>query len=233
MRMAMWRRWSLRAKIVGLTVGVVLPIMAVTTGLTVRLSRAALEDDIRSSGLTLARELAASAAASGAAEDAELRREVDSLFGKGSVVRDAVVSVLGPQGLVVRARGGIPRTPSPEEEIAARENQEVVVRKRMDGHRILLVAVPVRGRGQSIGAVSLGLPLDRVDALTRQAERQAVGLGGAVVVLIIGGLSVVMNRALARPLHRILEVMRRAEGGISRRRLRRSARTRWARWRVD
>ena len=183
----MWRRWSLRTKIVVVTMALVLPVMGATTALTVRFSRAALEEDIRSSDLTLARELAASAAASGAAEDAELQREVDSLFGKGSVVRDAVVSVLGPQGLVVRARGGIPRTPSPEEEIAARENQEVVVRKRMDGHRILLVAVPVRGRGRSIGAVSLGLPLDRADALTHQAERQALGKGARISAFMVSG----------------------------------------------
>ena len=47
----MWQEWSLRAKIVGLTVGVVLPIMATTTVLTIRLSRNALEDDLRQSGL--------------------------------------------------------------------------------------------------------------------------------------------------------------------------------------
>jgi hypothetical protein len=49
----MWNKWSLRAKIVGLTVAVVLPIMAATTALTVRLSRTALEDDIGRSGLAL------------------------------------------------------------------------------------------------------------------------------------------------------------------------------------
>ena len=56
----MWRSWSLRAKIVTVAMGVVLPVMAATTALTVRMSRQALEDDIRTGGLTLARELATS-----------------------------------------------------------------------------------------------------------------------------------------------------------------------------
>ena len=34
----MWYEWSLRAKVLGLTVGVVLPTMVATTALTVRLS---------------------------------------------------------------------------------------------------------------------------------------------------------------------------------------------------
>lgn len=58
----MWSKWSLRAKIMTVAMGVVLPIMAATTALTVRLSRQALEDDIRTNGLTLARELATSVA---------------------------------------------------------------------------------------------------------------------------------------------------------------------------
>lgn len=97
----MWYRWSLRAKIVGLTVGVVLPIMAGTTALAVRLSRTALEDDIRSSGLALARELAASAASyTGKGEEAALKQEIGSVLGRGSLVRDATVYAVGPRGLV-------------------------------------------------------------------------------------------------------------------------------------
>lgn len=211
----MWHAWSLRAKIVGLTIGVVLPIMAASTALTVRLSRAALVDDIRNSGLALARELAASAAAAepGAAGDAGLQREIDSLFGKGSVVQDAAVYRIRPQGLVLRARGGAPRPPGPEEEIAARENQQVVLRKRRARHDVLLVAVPIRHQGRSVGAVSLGLPLDRADTLARQAERRAIGLGGVTVLLIVGSLSVFMNRALTTPVRNLVEVMRRAESG--------------------
>jgi hypothetical protein len=58
----MWSAWSLRAKIVGLTIAVALPVLTATTALTVRLSRGALEDDARQSGLALARELPVSAA---------------------------------------------------------------------------------------------------------------------------------------------------------------------------
>ncbi len=212
--MAMWGRWSLRTKIVVVTVGVVVPVIAASTFFTVRLSRTALQDATREDGLALARELAASAAGGpGGTEDAELQREIDSLFGIGGVVRDAGVYVVGEKGLALRARGGVQRAPGPEEEIAARENQEVVVRKRMAGHNILLVAVPIRQRGRSVGVVSLGLPLDRADALARREERQAVGLGLGSVILIVGSLSIFMNRALTAPVRTLVQAMQRAERG--------------------
>ncbi len=210
----MWRGWNLRVKIMVLTVGVVLPVMAVTTALTVRMSRAALENDIRNTGLALARELAASAAAAtGLAGEGALQQEVGSLFGKGGVVRDVAVYAAQPEGLVARVRGGAARPPGPEAEIAAREDQELVVVRSDARGRVLRVAVPVQRGGRSIGVVSLGLPLDREDALAARAERQAIALGAAAVVLIVGSLSAFMNRALAAPLRRLVAVMRRAEGG--------------------
>jgi signal transduction histidine kinase len=210
----MWRSWSLRAKIMAVTVGVVLPVMAATTAITVRLSRAALEDDIRTSGLALARELAASAAAGqGSTRDAALQQEISGLLGKGSLVRDAAVYAVGPGGLMLREAGGPPRQAGPEDEIAAREDQEVVARRSQGGSPVLRIAVPVRNRGRSVGVVSLGFPLERVDALARQEERQAIGLGVTVVVLIIGSLSLFMTRALTTPIRRLLQVMQRAEGG--------------------
>ena len=212
--MAMWRGWNLRIKIVVLVMGVVLPVMAAATALTVRMSRAALEEDIRNTGLTLARELATTAAAARTtAEEADLQQEINSLFGKGSVVRDVAVYAAQPEGLVVRARSGEARPPGPENEIAAREVQEVAVARSDARGRVLRVAVPVRRGGRSIGVVSIGLPLDRVDALGARAERQAIALGVAAVVLIVVSLSAFMNRALAAPLRRLVAVMRRAEEG--------------------
>lgn len=210
----MWQRWGLRAKILGLTVGVVLPIMAATTALTVRLSRGALEDDIRNSGLALARELATSAASSkGTAEQAELQREISSILGRGSVVRDAAVYAVSRTGLVVRASGGGSRPPGPDDEVAAREGQEVAVLRREGPARVWRVAVPIWEGGRSIGAVSLTLPLGRVDALARRVEHQAIFLGAATVVLLVGTLATFMNRALAAPLGGILRVMGSAEAG--------------------
>ena len=210
----MWRGWNLRIKIVVLTMGVVLPVMAVATVVTVRMSRAALEDDIRTTGLALARELAASAAADpGPAADRAIRQEVGSLFGRGGVVRDVAVYAVRLEGLEARARGGPARPPGPEAEIAAREDQELVVVRSEAQGRLLRVAVPVRRGGRSIGVVSIGLPLDRADALAEREERQAIALGAAAVLLIVGSLSAFMNRALAAPLRRLVAVMRRAEEG--------------------
>ncbi len=81
------------------------------------------------------------------------------------------------------------------------------------GQRVLRVAVPVRQEGRSVGVVSIGLSLDRADALARREARQAVVLGMGAMVLIVGVLSVFMNQALAAPLGLLLRVMRRAEGG--------------------
>lgn len=210
----MWRRWSLRVKMMVMTTAVVLLIMGVTTALTVRMSRAVLEEDIRRSGITLARELAALAASGrGTAHEQALQREIGSLLGKESLVRDARVYTLGPQGLTPRAWGGAPRLPDPEDEIAAREKQEVATLKRDDRDRFWRVAVPVVERGRSVGVVSLSLPLGRVDALARRAKRQAIGLGAATVLLIAWSLSVFMNRALTAPVCNLVEVMRRAEEG--------------------
>jgi signal transduction histidine kinase len=210
----MWQRWSLRAKILGLTVGVVLPIMAATTALTVRLSRTAMEDDIRNSGLALARELAASAASrQGAGGEAVLQQEIGSILGRGSVVRDVAVYAVTPQGLAVQAYGGTLHPPGPDDEVAAREGQEIVTLDRAGPERMWRVAVPIWEGRRSVGAVSLTLPLGRTDALARRIERQAILLGAATVILLVGTLSVFMNRALAAPLGRILRVMGWAEGG--------------------
>ncbi len=210
----MWRGWNLRTKIVVMTVGVVLPIMAATTVITVRLSRAALENDIRNSGLSLARELAGSASSHrGTDRDATLQEEIDDLLGRGSVVRDAAVYWVGPHGLVVGAAAVPPRSPDSEDEIAARENQEIIALKQIGQGRVLHVVVPVRNEGRSVGVVSLDLPLNPADALAKQEERQAIGLGIGSMILIVGSLSLFMNRALTAPVRTLVHVMQRAERG--------------------
>jgi signal transduction histidine kinase len=212
--MAMWGRWSLRTKIVIVTVGVVLPVIAATTLLTVRMSHTAFQDALRNTGLALARELSASVATGeGIEQNLTLQQEVGSLLGRGSVVRDAAVYWLEPHGLAVRAAGRTGGEPGPEEEIAVRENQEVTALQTRNGHRILRVAVPIRRQGRSVGVVSLGLPLDRADALARREERQAVGLGLGSVILIVGSLTIFMNRALTAPVRGLVQVMQRAERG--------------------
>ena len=158
----MWHEWSLRAKIVGLTVGVVLPVMATATALAVRLSRNALEDDLRTSGLALARELAASAVAyHGTENDALLQQEIRSMAGRGGPVRDVAVYAVTPAGLAVRAIEGRPERPDADVEVAAREGQEIVAVKRETLSRLWQVTVPVWERKRSVGAVSLTLPLAR------------------------------------------------------------------------
>ena len=210
----MWRGWSLRAKIVGLTAAAVLPVMAMTTALTVRLSRNSLEEDLRTGGLVLAREMAASAVARHGAEgEALLQEEVSNLVGRGSPVRDVAVYMVGPEGLVGRVHAGKPDPPDVNEEVAAREGQEIVVVKRGVPSRLWRVTVPIWEGKRSVGAVSLALPLARADALARRIEYQAVLLGVTAMILLVGALSVFMNRALATPLGGILQVMGRAEGG--------------------
>ncbi|HSB77641.1 MAG TPA: hypothetical protein VLM91_02545, partial [Candidatus Methylomirabilis sp.] len=196
----MWRRWSLRAKIMTVAIGVVLPVMAATTALTVRMSRQALEGDIRTSGLSLARELATSITARhGPAGGSVLQHEIESLLGRGGVVRDVAVYSLEAHGLALQAAGGTPHRVRPEDEIAARERQEVSVLETEGGTRLWRVSVPIREQGRGVGVVSLGLPLDRVDAPARREERQAVLLAVVAVVLIVGSLSALLNRALTAP----------------------------------
>lgn len=212
----MWRTWGLRATILGLTAAAVLPIVATTTALTVRLSRSALEEDLRRGGLALAREMAASAVARhGAEAEVTLQEELVSLVGRGSLVRDVAIYALDPggSGLVLRAWAGKPGRPDANEEVAAREGQEVVVLKHEALSRLWRVTVPIWAGARSVGAVSLSLPLGRADALAQQIEYQAVLLGVAAMIVLIGALSLFMNRALATPFGRLLEVMRRAEGG--------------------
>lgn len=120
---------------------------------------------------------------------------------------------VGPHGLLLRAADGTPRQVLPQDEIAARENQEVVVLRTEGRTRLWHVAVPVQEEGRSVGVVSLGLPLDRVDALAKREEREAIGLSVISVVLIVGSLSTLLNRALTTPVRALVQVMLRAEGG--------------------
>jgi len=85
----MWRGWNVRIKIVVLTMGVVLPVMAAATALTVRMSRTALEADIRNTGLAMARELAASAEnEAGAAGEQQRCSECDHPFAAAMQMSD-------------------------------------------------------------------------------------------------------------------------------------------------
>jgi len=115
--------------------------------------------------------------------------------------------------LTVRASGGPLHPPGPDDEVAAREGQEVVALRREGLERMWRIAVPVWRGGRSEGAVSLALPLGRADALAKREERQAIFVGAATVVLLVGTLAAFMNRALATPLGRLLQVMGRAEAG--------------------
>jgi two-component system, NtrC family, sensor kinase len=210
----MWSAWSLRAKIVGLTIAVALPVLTASTALTVRLSRGALEDDARQSGLALARELAASAASQLRAGDVGLlQHEISRLVGRGSVVQDATIYSVDAHGLTVRVSAGRGRPPEPDDEVAAREGQEVVASREEAQTRAWRVTVPVWQGTRSVGAVSLTLPLGRSEALAQRIDQQAIWLGMATVILLVGSLSAFMSRALATPLGQILQVMARAEGG--------------------
>ncbi len=206
--------WSLRTKIAILTMGVVLSVLALTTFLTIRMSRAAIEDDLRTSGLSLARELAASAASSlGSAEAETLRQQLSSLLGRGSVVRNAAIYLVTPKGLIEWASAGPSHSLSPDVEIAAREGQEIATLRTEGEGRFWRVVVPVWEDRRSVGAVSLSLPLERADALARHASRQTIGLGVVTGILLVTSLSVLMNRAFTAPIRRLAEVMQQAEAG--------------------
>lgn len=206
--------WTLRARIVVVTMAVVLLLMAANTVLTVRLSRAVLEEDTRNSALALARELALAAASEpGTGRKRDLEQEIGILVGKGSLVRDAAVYAAGARGLALRVREGTAASPGPEEQTAGREDREVVTVRTDGQRRVLRVVVPVREGGRSVGVVSLGLPLDRVDALARREAWQSIPLDAATVVLIVGSLVAFLNQALTAPVRRLVQVMRRAEGG--------------------
>lgn len=210
----MRRVWSLRTKIVVVTMAVVLSVLALTTFLTIRMSRGATEDDLRTSGLALARELAASVVSShGPVEAGTLQQELTSLLGRGSVVRDAAIYAVTSRGLVEWASAGPSHPPWPEVEIAAREGQEITTLKTQGEMRSWRVAVPIWEDRRSVGAVALSLPLGRTDALARHAERQAIGLGVVTGILLITSLSVLMNRAFTSPVRHLAGVMQRAEAG--------------------
>ncbi len=210
----MWYAWGLRSKIVVVTMGVVLAVLALTTFLTIRMSREAIQDDLRTSGLSLARELAASAVSDhGLIEAGGLRQELASLLGRGSVVRDAAIYIVTPRGLAEWASAGPDHPPWPEDEIAAREGQEIASLKTQGDLRFWEVVVPIWQGQRSVGAVSLSLPLERTDALAHRAARQAIGLGAATGLLLIVSLSILMNRALTAPIHRLATVMQQAEAG--------------------
>jgi len=134
--------------------------------------------------------------------------------------------------LVVRAHEGKPEPPDATVEVAAREGQEIVVVRHEALSRLWRVTVPIWEGTRSVGAVSLTLPLARADALARRIEHQAVLLGVTAMCLLVGALSAFMNRALAAPLGRILQVMGGRKAGISARGLPRIGKTRSARWRA-
>ncbi|HTX52454.1 MAG TPA: ATP-binding protein [Candidatus Baltobacteraceae bacterium] len=196
---------------------VVLPIVAATTMLTVHLSRGALEDATRQDGLVLARELAATAGRQRTEDTTLLAQEIHDVLGRGSAVQDAVVYRPGPGGLILAASGGTRRPAALEDEIVAREGQEIATLVTDPG-RAWRVHVPIWDGRHPVGDVALTLPLGAADVLARRIERQAVILSLAAVVLLVGALSLFLSRGVVIPLTQILSVMSGAEeGDLSRR----------------
>ena len=188
--------------------------MVTMTTLTIRLSRRALEDDIRESGVALARELAASAPeVLDESGRRALQAETAGLVGKGGMVDQVAIYALLSGGLLRLADAGQTTAPGPEEILAARSGREVVTSAKTSGGPAWRIAEPIVRGGQIIGVVALRLPLGRVETVARLAEQQAVGLGAAAVVLLVIGLSAFMSRALSRPVEQLVDVMRRAEEG--------------------
>jgi HAMP domain-containing protein len=209
-------RWTIRRKLVILSLLILVVVSFAFTILHLRLSRAWIEDDLHERAIAFAQEIAATIGDRREFESvALLERQIRAIMGVRPNVLQRDVLGFGAGGTVVVATSH-PATRLP---LTRREAEQItrgrVVSRLVSGvaGRYWEVVAPVTLDTGVVGAVAAKFSLDRADALAARISAWAF-LVTAASVLVMGALmSAAVYLVVDRPLRRFLGTVRRVQHG--------------------
>jgi len=203
---------SLRVKVISLIILIIVVIVSASAFLSIRLSQELLEGELRESAVTLARELAVGIRDQSELEEPlTLSREIREVLEVHPLINGIDIFALTPSGPTLVASSREPDGPPATLKSIPQDVKAQLVWER--GDRLWDVVVPIRLGGEVAGALRLKFSLRKADELAAGIRLQFLLIMGVAVVLIVGLLSALFDRAVDRPIRGLIRTMERAETG--------------------
>jgi signal transduction histidine kinase len=208
---------TVRAKLVVLSLLILMVVSFGFTVLLLHLSASWVEEDLQERAIAFAQEIAATIGDRREFESAALlRRQIDSIMAvRRSVLQLDVLSFgRGASTAVVATSHPGTRLPFTRRELDQVQRRRVVSRliSEADGRYWEIIA-PVLLEGDVAGAVAAKFSADRAEALASRIRVGAVAITSASVIVMTLLMSLAVHVVVNRPLSRFMQAMRRVEHG--------------------
>ena len=209
---------GVRAKLVLLSLAIVIVVSFGFTVLHLTLSQRWVDEDLRERALTFAREIAATIGDRRELENgALLQSQIRQILALRPNVLQLDILAFRPEGTAVVATSHpTSRLPFHRRE-AERVAQGQTLSRLVQGHgeRAWEVMTPIVFGDEVAGSVAVLFSLQRADALAARSRAWALGLtaGAALVMALLMSLAVFV--VIERPLHRLMEAIRKVRAGTS------------------
>jgi two-component system, NtrC family, sensor kinase len=210
-------RFTIRAKLVLLSLPILVVVSFGFTLVQLRLSRGWVEEDLRERAIMFAREIAVTIGDRHEFESSEvLARQIEQIMDvRRSVVQLDVLAFLGPDSHVVATSHPERRLPFTRREVGTVRRGHVLSRLIDDGpSRYWEVIAPVTLDGVAVvGAVAAKFSLGRADALATRLGTSALAFTAASIVVMGLLMSLAVHVVVNRPLRRFMETIGHVSAG--------------------
>lgn len=210
-------RLTIRAKLVLLSLPILVVVSFGFTLVQLRLSRGWVEEDLRERAIMFAREIAVTIGDRREFESSEvLARQIEQIMDvRRSVLQLDVLAFQGPDSHVVATSHPQARLPFTRREAGDVRRGQVVSRLvEGDRSRYWEVIAPVTLDGVAVvGAVAAKFSLGRADALATRLGTTALAFTAASIVVMGLLMSLAVHQVVNRPLRRFMETIGRVSAG--------------------
>jgi two-component system sensor histidine kinase AtoS len=203
-----WSSLSLRAKLTGATILVLLLMMLALIGVVERRQRETIIEEVRKRGVVLAKDLAAVSANPLLLYNyTALEQNVERFGLEADVVYAILLDMEGKVAAWSREPGRVGSTPSEPVGLRAAAATDLLIQETVEsGQAIYDIAAPifVEGAPKKWGTVRIGLSKQRMEAQIARTRWELMGLT-AMTLLLGGGLAALVARRIARPVGQLSE----------------------------
>lgn len=210
-------RLTIRAKLVLLSLSILVVVSFAFVLVQLRLSRGWVEEDLRERAIMFAREMAATIGDRREFESGGvLARQIERIMDvRRSVLQLDVLTFRGPDSQVVATSHPQTRLPFTRREAGEVRRGRVVSRLvEGDGSRHWEVIAPVSLDGVAVvGAVAAKFSLGRADALAARLGTAALALTSGSILIMGLLMSLAVHLVVNRPLRRFMETIGRVSAG--------------------
>jgi signal transduction histidine kinase len=209
---------GVRAKLVLLSLAIVMVVSFGFTILHVKLAQGWVQDDLRDRAIAFAREIAATIGDRREFENSTLlKAQIQQILAVRPNVLQLDILAFRPDGTAVVATSHpasrLPfRRPDAEEVAQGRTLSRLV---RGSGERAWEVMTPIAFEGEAVGAVAVLFSFRRADELAFRSEMWALGLTAGSVLMMALLMGVAVRLVVERPLHRLMAAIRAVRAGTS------------------